>query len=74
LPRRISSSAKLAMTDRKLVLSALRQVGFILAEHLELGVTDGDETITRLTAVLNTTEPVEAINRLERGFGLQVIK
>lgn len=62
------------MTDQELVLSALRQVGLIIAEHLELGVTDADETITRLTVVLDTTELAEAINRLERGFGLRVIK
>lgn len=62
------------MTDQELVLSALRQVGLIIAEHLELGVTEADETITRLTAVLDTAELAEAVNRLERGFGLRVIK
>jgi hypothetical protein len=62
------------MTDQQLVLSALRQVGLIIAEHLELGATDADETITRLTVLLDTTELADAINRLERGFGLRVIK
>ena len=62
------------MTDQQLVLSALRQVGLIIAEHLELATTDADETITRLTAVLDTAELADAINRLERGFGLRVIK
>ena len=42
------------MTDQELVLAALRQVGLIIAEHLELGMTDSDETITRLVAVLDT--------------------
>ena len=64
----------LAMTDQELVLSALREVGLIIAEHLELGRPDADETITRLTAVLDTEELADAINRLERGFGLRVIK
>jgi hypothetical protein len=62
------------MTDQELVLSALRQVGLIVAEHLELGMTDSDETITQLVAVLDTKELADAINRLERGFGLRVVK
>jgi hypothetical protein len=56
------------MTDQELVLAALRQVGLIVAEHLELGVTDADEAITQLVAVLDTAELGDAINRLERGF------
>jgi hypothetical protein len=62
------------MTDQELVLSALRQVGLIIAEHLELGMTDSDETIAKLVAVLDTKELADAINRLERGFGLRVVK
>jgi len=62
------------MTDQELVLSALRQVGLIIAEHLELGVTDADETITALVKSLDTKELADAINRLERGFGLRVVK
>jgi hypothetical protein len=61
------------MPDQELVLAALRQVGLIIAEHLELG-TDADETITQLVAVLDTKELADAINRLERGFGLRVVK
>jgi hypothetical protein len=63
-----------AMTDQDLVLSALRQVGLIIAEHLELGMSDADEAIARLVVVLDTKELADAINRLERGFGLRVIK
>ena len=62
------------MTDQELVLSALRQVGLIIAEHLELGMTDADEVVTRLVAVLDTNELAEAINRLGRGFGLRLVK
>jgi hypothetical protein len=62
------------MTDQELVLSALRQVGSIIAEHLESKVSDADETITQLVAVLDTQELADAINRLERGFGLRVVK
>jgi hypothetical protein len=46
----------------------------IIAEHLELGMTDSNETITQLVAVLGTKELADAINRLERGFGLRVVK
>ena len=55
------------MTDQELIISALRQVGLIIAEHLELpGACDADEAITQLIAVLDTEELADAINRLER--------
>jgi hypothetical protein len=55
------------MTDQELIISALRQVGLIITEHLELpGACDADEAITRLIAVLDTEELADAINRLER--------
>ena len=56
------------MTDQELVLSALRQVGLIVAEHLESGTSDADEVITQLIAVLNTEELAAAMNRVERGM------
>jgi hypothetical protein len=37
-------------------------------------MTDADEAITQLVTVLDTTELADAINRLERGFGLRVVK
>jgi hypothetical protein len=67
-------SVNLAMTGQELVLSALRQLGLIIAEHLELGATDADEAITQLVKVLDTKELADAINRLERGYGLRVVK
>jgi hypothetical protein len=69
-----NESVNLAMTDQEFALSALRQVGLIIAEHLELGVTDADETITQLVKVLDTKELADAINRLEQGYGLRVVK
>jgi len=53
--------------------SALRQVGFIVAKHLE-GTGDADEAITQLIAVLDTRELADAMNRVERGYGLRVVK
>lgn len=62
------------MTDQELVFSALRQVGLIVVEHLESGTIDADETITQLIAVLDTPELAAAMNRLERGDGLRVVR
>jgi hypothetical protein len=63
-----------AVTDQELVLAALRQVGFIITEHLESGASHPDEAINRLIAVLDTKELADAINRLERSQGLRVVK
>ena len=62
------------MTDQELIFAALRQVGLIVGEHLELGVPNSDEAITQLIAVLDTQELANAMNRVERGFGLRAIK
>ena len=62
------------MTDQQLVVSAMRQVGLIVAEHLELGILVADDVITQLVAVLDTQELADAMNRLERGYGLRLVK
>jgi hypothetical protein len=61
------------MTDQELIFSALRQVGFIVAKHLE-GTGDADEAITQLIAALDTRQLADAMNRVERGYGLRVVK
>jgi hypothetical protein len=48
------------VTDQELILAALRQVGWIVAEHLESGANDPDEAITRVIAVLDTEELADA--------------
>lgn len=62
------------MTDQELVLAALRQVGLIIAEHLESGMSSADEAIAQLITVLDTKELADAINRLERRSGMRVVK
>jgi hypothetical protein len=62
------------MTDQELIFSALRQVGLIVAEHLESGASHADEVITQLIAVLDTQELAAAMNRVERGYGLRMVK
>jgi hypothetical protein len=52
----------------------MRQVGLIVAEHLELGMRDADEVITQLVEVLDTQEMADAMNRLDRGYRLRVVK
>jgi hypothetical protein len=46
----------------------------IVAEHLESGAADADEVITQLIAVLDTQELAAAMNRVERGYGLRMVK
>jgi hypothetical protein len=62
------------MTDQELVVSALREVGSIIADHLEQNTTDAADTIAQLVALLDTQELADAMSRLERGYGLRVVK
>ena len=62
------------MTDQQLILDSLRQVGLILADHLEDSSSCADAVVAQLVAVLDTRELADAVNRLERGFGLRVVK
>jgi hypothetical protein len=62
------------VTDQELIYSALRKVSLIVAKHLELGVRDSEQSITKLVAVLDTLELAAAMNRMERGYGLRVVK
>jgi hypothetical protein len=51
----------------------LRQVGLTVVKHLEV-TKDADEAITQLIAVLDTQELANAMNRVERGYGLRAVK
>lgn len=62
------------MTDQELVVTALREVRSIIADHLEQNTADPADTIAQLVAVLDTQELADAMTRLERGYGLRVIK
>jgi hypothetical protein len=62
------------VTDQELIFSALRQVGLIVAEHLESRTSDADEVITQLIAVLDTQELAATMNRVERGYGVRLVK
>jgi len=71
MPRK--SAAELEVECLRLIFSALRQVGLTVVKHLE-GTRDADEAITQLIAVLDTRELADAMNRVERGYGLRVVK
>jgi hypothetical protein len=62
------------MTDQELICAALRQVGLIVAEHLESRTSEADEAISQLVAILDTPELAAAMNRVERGHGLRILK
>ena len=62
------------MTDQELIITALRQSGVIIAEHLEPGKIDADEAIAQLIAILDRQDLAAAMDRLESGHGLRVVK
>ena len=63
------------MTDQQQAINTLRTAGRIIAEYLEPGLRpDADETLTRLIAVLDTQELAAALERLDSGYGLRVVK
>ena len=62
------------MTDQELLISTLRKAGQILGEYVEPGERDADETIGRLIALLDAKDLALAIERLEKGHGLRVVK
>jgi hypothetical protein len=56
------------MTDQEVLISALKDAGRIIAEHLEPERTrDPEETVTRLIRTLDRPEIARAIERLEQG-------
>ncbi len=62
------------MTDQELIVSTLRKAGRIIGEYIEPGPRDPDETIAQLIAVLDNQDVARAIDRLEKGHGLRVVK
>jgi hypothetical protein len=62
------------MTDQQLLVSTVRAAGRIIAEHLESDGRSADETLSRLIAVLDNEELAHAVERLEKGHGLRVMK
>ena len=51
------------MINQKLIDYALRQAGLMIAEHLELGHCDAEETTSKLIAMLDAQELTDASDR-----------
>jgi hypothetical protein len=62
------------LTDQELLISTIHEAGRIIGEYIEPGPRDADETITQLIAVLDNQDLAGAIDRLEKGHGLRVVK
>jgi hypothetical protein len=62
------------MTDQELLVSTIREAGRIIAEYLEPDALGAEETLSRLIAVLDTEDLARAVERLEKGHGLRVVK
>jgi hypothetical protein len=62
------------MTDQQLLVAAIRAAGRLIAERLEPDGRNAGETISRLIAVLDTEDLARAMERLEKGRGLRMVK
>jgi hypothetical protein len=55
----------MTLSDQELALFALREAQLILADHVQPGLRDSDKTIQQLLEVLDRSDVVEAMERLE---------
>jgi hypothetical protein len=56
-------------------VKVIQQIDLILAEHVEPGhLSDPQDTINRIFAVMDKHDAVKAADRIEAGFGLRVMK
>ena len=62
------------MTDQELLISTIQEARLIIAEHLKPGGREVKETLSWLIALLDNEDLAAAIERLEKGHGLRVVK
>jgi hypothetical protein len=63
------------MKDHAVILAALNEAAFIIADHFEPELPkDPVTTVKRLIEVLEHEELMASIKRLEKGYGLRVVK
>jgi hypothetical protein len=63
------------MKDQDIVLAALNEAAMIIGDYLEPRLPrDPLATINRLIGVLESQELAAAIKRVEKGYGLKVVK
>jgi hypothetical protein len=61
------------MTDEELIVYAMREAQLVLAQHIERGPRDAEETLALLLETLDRQDVVKATDRLCRGYGLRPI-
>jgi hypothetical protein len=59
------------ITDEELIIYATREAQRVLAQHIERGPRDAEETIALLLEILDRQDVVNATDRLCRGYGLR---
>jgi hypothetical protein len=64
----------IGVTDQELIVHAMRDAQSLLAEHIERGPTDAEETISQLLEILDCQDVVAATSRLCREHGLRPFK
>ena len=62
------------MTDEELMIYALREAQLILAEHIERGSRDPEETVTQLMDIIDREDVAAATVRLCIVYGLRPAK
>jgi len=58
-------------TDEELIVHAMRDAQWLLAEHIERGTFDAEEVITELLEIIDRQDIIGATNRLCDEFGLR---
>jgi hypothetical protein len=64
----------LSVTDQEIIAQAIRQVQQILAVQVAPGYRDPEEAVTKLLKVLSRQDLVDALHRVEQGFGLRLVQ
>ena len=62
----------MTLSDEELTLYAIREAQLILADYVQPGARDGDKTVQQLLDVLDRTDVIEAVDRLEARVGLRL--
>jgi hypothetical protein len=72
---RVETPISRTTADQNVVLTALNEAALIIGDYLEPGhPRDPVATINRLIEVLDDQKLAAAIKRMERGYGLKVVK
>jgi hypothetical protein len=62
------------ITDSELIVYVVREAQSVLAQHIERGPRDAEETISSLLEILDRQDVVAATERLCREYGLRPLK